>query len=95
MYLRNPPPGKTGWSINRHARDESSDVKSNPKYARPRMLPVPAAVDPSGVVLMVAHVKIAKAGMISPRLHYYDDTSHSGNVYVGYIGRHLPTQQGS
>ncbi len=25
----------------------------------------------------------------SPRLHYFDDTDHTGKVYVGYIGRHL------
>ena len=42
---------------------------------------------------MGAHFKITQYRMISPRLHYLDHTAHTGLVYVGYIGRHLPTQQ--
>jgi hypothetical protein len=42
---------------------------------------------------MASHFKIAQSGMISPRLHYIDDTAKTGKVYVGYIGRHLPTKQ--
>jgi len=25
----------------------------------------------------------------TPRMHYYDDTANSAQVYVGYFGRHL------
>jgi hypothetical protein len=92
-YLRQTPDGCRGFSANRHARDESEDVKSNPRFRERRMLPVPPEVDPSGVVFMAAHFKIAKAGMISPRLHYWDDTRRTGLVYVGYLGPHLPTKQ--
>ncbi len=28
--------------------------------------------------------------LISPRIHYHDDASRSGLIYVGYIGKHLP-----
>ncbi|MFT4011701.1 MAG: hypothetical protein QM655_16845 [Nocardioidaceae bacterium] len=42
---------------------------------------------------MGAHFKIAQFGMVSPRPHYSDATDLDGNVYVGYIGRHLPTGQ--
>jgi hypothetical protein len=39
---------------------------------------------------MGAHFKIARKGLISPRMHYYDDAGQTGKVYVGYIGKHLP-----
>ncbi|GAA1082723.1 hypothetical protein [Tsukamurella spumae] len=39
-----------------------------------------------------AHFKIAQSGMISPRMHYLDDTARTKKVYVGYIGPHLPTK---
>lgn len=42
---------------------------------------------------MGAHFKITQHRMISPRLHYFDHVAHTGRIYVGYIGRHLPTQQ--
>lgn len=90
-YLRNLPDGCHAYPANRHARDESGAVRNNPTYANHRMLPVPPGVCREGVVFMGAHFKIALSGMISPRLHYYDDTGRSGKIYVGYIGRHLPT----
>ncbi len=40
---------------------------------------------------MKARGRVALVGLVSPRLHYHDDVSRSGAVYVGYIGRHLPT----
>lgn len=35
------------------------------------------------------HLKLLKVGRISPRLHFYDDASGTGKIYIGYIGRHL------
>lgn len=93
QYLQNTPDGYAGYSSNRHARDESEDVKRNTKYRGARMFKVPTSVDPSGTVFMGAHFKIAQWGMISPRLHYYDATAIDGFVYVGHIGEHLPTGQ--
>ncbi len=92
-YLSTTPAGAHGFPVNRHASSESEDVGKNPKYRRPRTLPVPTDVDPSGEVFMDAHFKIAQFRLISPRMHYYDDNSRSGKVYVGYIGCHLPTKK--
>lgn len=92
-YLNSTPPGAHGFSPTRHAPRESEDVGKNPKYRRPRTLPVPVEVDHTGMVFMDSHFKIAQSGLISPRMHYFDDNSRTGKVYVGYIGRHLPTQK--
>lgn len=92
-YLNSTPTGAHGFSPTRHASRESEDVANNPKYRRPRTLPVPDAVDSSRSAFMEAHFKIAQSGMISPRMHYFDDNSRTGKVYVGYIGRHLPTSR--
>lgn len=88
-YLRHLPDGCRGFSVNKHARDESNDVRNNPRLARLRTFPVPTEVAPEGEVFMGAHFKIAQSGMISPRMHYYDATSINGKIYVGYIGAHL------
>lgn len=42
-------------------------------------------------ILVGAHFKIAQSGTLSPRMHYYDDTTRSGNVSTGYLGPHLLT----
>jgi hypothetical protein len=39
---------------------------------------------------MGAHFKIARKGLLSPRIYYHDAASHTGMIYVGYIGKHLP-----
>ncbi|GHF01268.1 hypothetical protein GCM10017786_37870 [Amycolatopsis deserti] len=92
LYLTDTPPGCRSYSATRHAPDESEDVTNNPYY-RLRMLPVPLDVSPDGEVFMGAHFKIAQYGMISPRLHYYNDVRATGRVYVGYIGKHLRTSR--
>lgn len=90
-YLTNPPDDCRTFSANRHARKESESVTNTDRYAKQRTLPVPSEISETGTVFMGAHFKIAQAGQISPRLHYYDGTAVSGYVYVGYIGPHLPT----
>jgi len=92
-YLRHTPDGCHNFSAQRHARDESDDVKTNGKYRKAREFPVPVSVDPTGRAFMGAHFKIAQRGLISPRVHYLDATSIDGNIYVGYIGPHLPTKK--
>ncbi|WP_243793172.1 hypothetical protein [Saccharopolyspora gloriosae] len=92
-YLNNLPGGCRGYPANRHARDESEDVRTNRKFRSQRMFPVPESVDPEGQVFMGTHFKIANSGMISPRMHYSDATARDGKIYVGYLGKHLPTQQ--
>lgn len=86
----------TASTVNRvattlHARTESETVQNNAKWRGARVFPVPESVDPRGEIEMLAHFKIAKFGMISPRLHYHDATGRDGRIYVGYIGPHLPS----
>ena len=90
QYLSETPPGCRGFSINRFASSESDTVNNTPRFRNPRTLPVPEEVEPSGRVYMPAHFKIASAGQISPRMHFFDDVDRTGRVYVGYIGKHLP-----
>lgn len=90
QYCSNTPQGCVGWSATNHAPRESDTVANNPAFRLTRMFAVPTSVDPSGKVYMEAHFKIATAGSLSPRLHYWDDTAREGFIYVGYIGPHLP-----
>ena len=92
-YLRHVPDGCRGYSLNKHAPTESEDVQRNSKFRDARVFTVPTSVKVDGRVEMMAHFKIAQSGLISPRLHYHDDTTRSGKVYVGYIGPHLPTKR--
>lgn len=73
----------------RHAVGETKATLD--QFGHLRDFPVPATVDPSGVVRMVAHVKLAQIGMVSPRLYYLDRAKQDGHIYVGYIGRHPKT----
>ncbi|MFI2648554.1 hypothetical protein [Micromonospora fulviviridis] len=92
-FLEHTPDGCHEWPTRRHARDESEEVRTNPTFRRRRVLPVPTSVVPAGQTFMGAHFKIVQFAMISPRMHYYDNTAQSGRIYVGHIGRHLPTGQ--
>lgn len=92
-YLECPPLGGRTYPPGRHARDESETVKQNPSFSGPRTLPVPVEVDASGKAFMGAHFRIAKHGMVSPRLHYIDATATCGKIVVGYVGPHLPNTQ--
>lgn len=89
-YLGETPPGRPGYSVRMHASQESDTVEKTPKFRNARILPVPSDVRPEGSVFMGAHFKIAQKGLISPRLYYCDDTSGTGKIYIGYIGKHLP-----
>jgi hypothetical protein len=91
-YLRNTPAGCRSYSANRHATSESDSVRQNPKFFQARVFAVPTEVSASGSTEMLAHFKIAQSGLVSPRLHYHDDSARTQKVYVGYIGPHLPTK---
>lgn len=93
MYLQDASSDYRKVPMKRHAADESESVKQKPKWADERRFPVPVAVDESGFAHMFAHFKCARVGMVSPRLHYLDDYSRTGKVYIGYIGRHLTNTQ--
>lgn len=74
--------GKVVWT-------ESESVKSNDKYRAQRMLPVDHEVDPSGRVLMVAHLKLSNLTGVAPRMYFDDTWSKVGYVTVGYLGSHM------
>ncbi|MFI5901579.1 hypothetical protein [Streptomyces cyaneofuscatus] len=38
---------------------------------------------------MQAHLKIDRGNTVAPRLHFYEDGTRSGKVYIGYLGPHL------
>lgn len=89
LYLSQTPPGYRTISSAKHAPGESETTMS--MYGDQRVFPVPVDVDPSGYATMGAHFKLHKRGIVSPRIHYFDDTANTGKVYVGYIGEHLRT----
>ncbi|MXP22976.1 hypothetical protein GIY30_16690 [Gordonia sp. HNM0687] len=89
-YIIQTPPGCVSIPPNSHARDETGATENHKQYGKARTFPVPVAVDAGGTLFMGAHVKIAKFGSISPRMHYYNDATGTGKIYVGYIGPHLP-----
>jgi hypothetical protein len=90
-YLVHTPPGQPGYAPGAHTTQESDFVERSPKLGKLRVLPVPEAVSPDGAIFMGAHFRIARKGLVSPRMYYYDDAGHTEKIYVGYIGRHLPT----
>lgn len=92
QYFDTPPAQCKSFPASKVAAVESDSVRSTPKYHDARIFAVPTKVDETGLAFMESHLKIAQAGMISPRVHFFDDTAKTGIVYVGHIGPHLPTQ---
>lgn len=90
-YLRHTPSGYLGCSPGKHAATETRATMQ--RFGQERVFPVPTSVDPKGYTTMSAHFKLAQIGMISPRLHYFDDVTKTGLVYIGYIGPHLTNTQ--
>ena len=79
----------TRLSASRHAVGETKATLD--QFGHLRDFPVPTSVDGRGVTRMVAHVKLAQIGRVSPRLYYLDRVKQDGLVYVGYIGPHPRT----
>ncbi|GAA2840955.1 hypothetical protein GCM10010441_76480 [Kitasatospora paracochleata] len=88
QWCEHTPPGCHRFPPRKAVRGESRTVTSHAKWKRQRMLPVPACVDSSRRAFMGAHLRIGGGGT-APRVHYLDDCSGSGRIYVGYIGLHL------
>ncbi|MEV0192799.1 hypothetical protein AB0I39_30240 [Kitasatospora purpeofusca] len=88
QWCERTPAGCHRFPPRKAVRGESRTVHSHAKWKRERMLPVPECVDTSRRAFMGAHLRIG-GGRTAPRLHYLDDCSGSGRIYVGYIGLHL------
>jgi hypothetical protein len=89
-YLGHAPPGRPSYPPGAHSAQESEPVERSPKLRKLRIFPVPRDIHPDGAIFMGAHFKIARKGLVSPRIYYHDDASQTGMIYVGYIGKHLP-----
>ncbi|GAA4891303.1 hypothetical protein GCM10025789_05160 [Tessaracoccus lubricantis] len=78
-----------GESLTRSRVAMSETTQTMNRWGEERRFKVPDEVDPSGSVLMEAHIKLTQDGINSPRMHFYDATRITGKIYVGYLGRHL------
>ena len=72
------------------AMRESETVMNNDRLRSHRLLPVSETVDPSGRILMEAHLKIAEGGgNLASRIYFHDDTKGTTHkVHVGFFGPH-------
>ena len=72
------------------AMSEAEGTQNDERYALKRYFAVDESVDPSGTILMEAHLKIAEGGGSNiPRIYFYDDTrGDTGKVHIGFIGPH-------
>lgn len=78
-------------SIGALAMSESEQVKVNPEFRTARTFSVPDEVSGGGTIFMEPHVKLMTGLSNSPRMHFFDNTGGDHKIYIGYIGRHLPT----
>ncbi|GAC57384.1 hypothetical protein GOHSU_18_01390 [Gordonia hirsuta DSM 44140 = NBRC 16056] len=88
-YIRSRQKGHATIPPGIHAPDETAQTYNNTKFRRQRQFKVPPEVDADGYAYMGEHIKIAKYGTVSPRMHILNRASDHGKIYVGYIGRHL------
>ena len=90
-YLEQTPDGYRGMSPGKFAETETGVTMRD--HGEERKFPVPKTVSPSGFSVMKSHFKLAKIGMVSPRMYILDRYTRDGCVYVGYIGAHLTNTQ--
>lgn len=92
QWCMEPPDDGIAISAQAVAMNESETVENTPALRTKRVFRVPAQVSVDGRQYMPAHVKLVKRGEAAPRLYFHDDSGGAtGKVYVGYVGRHLPT----
>lgn len=76
--------------LNYFAAKESESVKVNPTLYDSRVFRVPEEVRTDGTAYMQAHLKVMTNHALAPRMHFLDDTSNTGQIWIGYLGPHLP-----
>lgn len=77
---------------NKHSQGETGATKQDTRYKKARLLPVPTSVDKEGRAYMWAHFKpFSWTPEKKLRIHYLDQVSADGHIYVGHIGEHLPS----
>lgn len=86
--------GAAAWtwpaSPKKLAMRESETVMANERLRKARVLPCAKDLDPSGTIVMEAHLKISEGGgILAPRIYFHDDTAGgTGKIHVGFIGPH-------
>jgi hypothetical protein len=79
------------FGANALAMSEGEQVNVNPAYRDARVFPVPEEVSGGGTAFMESHIRLMTGSANSPRMHFLDNTGGDGLIYVGYLGRHLPS----
>lgn len=81
-----------GWpaTTKKLSMSEGETVQNSDKLSRTRIFNVDPTVDSSGVITMLAHLKISEGGgNLAPRVYFHDDTSGpTRKVHVGLVGPH-------
>ena len=69
---------------------ESEFVMNSRELREKRRFAVDSRVDPSGTMLMFAHLKVSEGGGQNiPRIYFHDDTKGvTGKVHIGFFGPH-------
>lgn len=82
-------------SVQNVATGETALTAADLEFRRARTFAVPPEVAADGFSYFGAHIRI-EPGRTSPapRLHYLDDCSRTGAIYIGHLGRHLPSRRG-
>ncbi|MFI5429478.1 hypothetical protein [Aeromicrobium sp. UC242_57] len=77
------------------ATGETALTAADLEFRRARTFPVPPTVAADGFSYFGAHIRI-EPGRTSPapRLHYLDDCARTHKIYIGHLGRHLPSHRG-
>jgi hypothetical protein len=84
------PTSQWSWTANSKKLAMSESESTMNAFGSTRNFPVSTKVDPSGRIVMQAHIKVAEGGGDNiPRIYFYDDTDGTtGKVHVGFIGPH-------
>jgi hypothetical protein len=81
-----------GWpaTTKKLSMSEGETVQNSDKLSRTRIFKVDTAVDSSGEITMLAHLKISEGGSnLAPRVYFHDDTSgDTRKVHIGLVGPH-------
>lgn len=93
MWLENHP--RPRISPHNVATGETALTAADLEFRRARTFAVPLSVAGDGFSYFGAHIRI-EPGRTSPapRLHYLDDCAGTGKIYIGHLGRHLPSHRG-
>ena len=91
LYLKCPPDGYRATTAGKFGQTETAATMK--AHGAERVFPVPPEVHPSKRIEMKAHFKLARIGMVSPRMYIHDGHPNDPRLYIGYIGPHLTNTQ--